>query len=248
MTERRVTTLIADDEPLALRRLGGLLAPIPWITVVGEAASGTEAVRAIDHLKPELVFLDVVMPGLSGLEVLSRIEHRPTVVFTTAYDRFAVAAFEARALDYLLKPFGRRRLVATLERIRDTLYAESDVASVERGRMALDDTQRLDWLFVRERGGVTPVNVRHVIRFEGSDDYVTIHTAERSCLASLRMADLERMLPEGFVRVHRSHIVNLAMVQSFLSEEGGRFKVVLRDGTRLAVSRDRARWLRERTI
>ncbi len=248
MTERRVTTLIADDEPLALRRLGGLLAEIPWIALVGEAASGTDAVRAIDHLKPELVFLDVVMPGLSGLEVLSRIEHRPTVVFTTAYDRFAVAAFEARALDYLLKPFGRRRLIATLDRIRESLRAECDVASVERGQMALDDAQRVDWLFVRERGRVTPVNVKHVIRFEGSDDYVTIHTAERKCLASLRMADLERMLPEGFVRVHRSHIVNLAMVQSFLSEEGGRFKVVLRDGTRLAVSRDRARWLRERAI
>jgi two-component system LytT family response regulator len=247
--ERRVTTLIADDEPLALQRLGTLLGEIPWIALVAEVADGTDAVRVIDQLKPDLVFLDVVMPGLTGLEVLNRIEHRPTVVFTTAYDRFAVAAFEARALDYLLKPFGRRRLVATLDRIRESFDTEGiDITSVDRGRAALDTGAPAQWLFVRERGRVTPVNVAQVIRFEGSDDYVTIHTADRRMLATLRMGDLEQMLPADFVRIHRSHIVNLTMVESFLAEDGGRFKVVLRDGTRLAVSRDRARWLRDRTI
>jgi two-component system LytT family response regulator len=250
--ERHVTTLIADDEPLALQRLGTLLGEIPWITLVAEVADGSDAVRTIDQLKPDLVFLDVVMPGLTGLEVLNRIEHRPTVVFTTAYDRFAVAAFEARALDYLLKPFGRRRLVATLERIRESFDggagAAGDATSVERGRAALDNGAPAEWLFVRERGRVTPINVAQVIRFEGCDDYVTIHTAERRLLATLRMGDLEQMLPAGFVRIHRSHIVNLAKVESFVSENGGRFKVVLRDGTRLAVSRDRARWLRDRAI
>jgi two-component system LytT family response regulator len=184
-------------------------------------------------------------------------------VFTTAYDRYAVAAFEARALDYLLKPFGRRRLVETLERVRpavepnaaDAADAADDVAdaaetadSVERGRAALDASAPLEWLFVRERGRVTPVHVARVVRFEGSDDYVTVHTLDRRLLATIRMSDLEQVLPNGFVRIHRSHIVNLAMVESFLAEEGGRFRVLLRDGTRIAVSRDRARWLRERTI
>jgi two-component system, LytTR family, response regulator len=247
--ERRVTTLIADDEPLALQRLGTLLGEIPWITLVAEVGDGTDAVRAIDQLKPDLVFLDVVMPGLTGLEVLNRIEHRPTVVFTTAYDRFAVAAFEARALDYLLKPFGRRRLVATLDRIRESFEGEdADSTTVERGKAALESGVPAEWLFVRERGRVTPIKVSQVIRFEGSDDYVTIHTPERRLLATLRMGDLEQMLPPDFVRIHRSHIVNLAKVESFVSEDGGRFKVVLRDGTRLAVSRDRARWLRDRAI
>lgn len=246
--ERRVSTLIADDEPLARQRLSALLGEIPWLAVVAEVGDGVDAVRAIDQLKPALVFLDVVMPGMTGLEVLNRIEHRPTVVFTTAYDRFAVAAFEARALDYLLKPFGRRRLVATLDRIRESLDAESEVTSVERGRAALDGEAPTEWLFVRERGRVTPVNVAHVTRFEGSDDYVTIHTAGRTLLASLRLTELERILPSGFVRIHRSHIVNLAMVESFVAEEGARFRVVLRDGTRLAVSRDRARWLRDRAV
>lgn len=250
MADRHVTTLIADDEPLARQRLSALLAEIPWITIIGEVADGSEAVRAIDELRPELIFLDVVMPGCTGIEVLSRIAHRPSVVFTTAYDRYAVAAFEARALDYLLKPFGRRRLVATLDRIRESMGADvaSDIDSVERGRAALEVSAPLDWLFVRERGRVTPVNVQHVVRFEGSDDYVTIHTAERQLLATLRLADLERMLPANFVRIHRSHIVNLAMVESFVTGEGARFTVVLRDRTRIAVSRDRARWLRERTI
>ena len=175
---------------------------------------------------------------------------RPSVVFTTAYDRYAVAAFEARALDYLLKPFGRRRLVATLDRIRESIGTDtaSEIGAVERGRAALETTAPLDWLFVRERGRVTPVNVQHVVRFEGSDDYVTIHTQERQLLATLKLSDLERMLPTNFVRIHRSHIVNLAMVENFVTGEGARFTVVLRDRTRLAVSRDRARWLRERTI
>jgi two-component system LytT family response regulator len=201
----------------------------------------------IDQLEPDLVFLDVMMPGLTGLEVLSRIRHRPNVVFTTAYDRFAVAAFEARALDYVLKPFGRRRFAAALDRIRETLAA-GDVAPIERVREALGPQKTLDWLFVRERGRVTPVNVEHVSRFEGSDDYVTIHTAERRLLANLRMNDLESMLPSSFVRIHRSHIVNLSMVETFKLDDTGRFTVVMRDGTRLAVSRDRAKWLRERAI
>jgi two-component system LytT family response regulator len=260
MSDRLVRTLIADDEPLALERLRALLGETPWISVVGAVSDGASAVRAIDELEPDLVFLDVVMPTLSGLDVLARITHRPTIVFTTAYDRFAVAAFEARALDYLLKPFGRKRFLSALERIRESLASDAESRlgagddadeaddTVARGRAALDQTSPLEWLFVRERGRVTPVSVRGIVRFEGCDDYVVIHTATRRLVASLRMSDLEASLPSDFLRIHRSHIVNLAAVESFAMEEGGRFTVVLRDGTRLAVSRDRARWLRDRVI
>jgi two-component system LytT family response regulator len=244
----RVTTLIADDEPLARRRLTELLADVPWIALIGEAADGIDAVRMIDRLTPDLIFLDVMMPGLTGLEVLNRITHRPTVVFTTAYDKFAVAAFEARALDYILKPFGRRRFADALERIRESVDADADTPSVERAREALAPNAPLTWLFVRERGRVTPVNVAHVSRFEGSDDYVTIHTGERRLLANLRMNDLESMLPPSFLRIHRSHIVNLEMVETFRADDAGKYTVVMRDGVRLAVSRDRAKWLRERAI
>jgi len=232
MPDRSVRTVIVDDEPLALQRLRDLLSEIPWVTLVGEACDGGDAVRIIEALEPDLVFLDVVMPDVTGLDVLNRITCRPTVVFTTAYDQFAVAAFEARALDYLLKPFGRRRLAATLDRVRESTRPGAP----------------LDWFFVRERGRVTPIKVDDVIRFEGCDDYVSIHTTGRTMLAALRMNDLEHQLPAGFIRIHRSHIVNLAMVDRFVADEHARFTVVLRDGTRLGVSRDRARWLRGRAI
>jgi two-component system LytT family response regulator len=248
--ERQITTLIADDEPLARRRLGALLRATPWISLVDEVGDGASAARAIDELQPELVFLDVVMPGLTGLQVVERIAHRPTIVFTTAYDRFAVAAFEAQALDYLLKPFGRRRLLGTLERIRGAVVARplpSGSLSTTQVPVAQAGAP-LEWLFVRERGRVTPVCVGSVVRFEGSDDYVTVHTAERRLLATLRMGELERALPAGFVRIHRSHIVNLAMVERFAAEPNAKFTVVLRDGTRLPASRECARWLRGHTI
>src|SRR5436853_2478670 len=149
MTSRRVTTLIADDEPLALRRLREMLVDVPWIALVGEATDGVDAARMIDQLTPDLVFLDVVMPGLTGLELLSRIRHRPTVVFTTAYDRYAVAAFEARALDYILKPFGRRRFAGVLDRIHESLEIGEPTPNVERARDALQSGAPLEWLFVR---------------------------------------------------------------------------------------------------
>jgi two-component system LytT family response regulator len=192
------------------------------------------------------------MPGLTGLEVLNQLDHRPAVVFTTAYDRYAVAAFEANAIDYLLKPFGRRRLVATLDRIRESVEQARQRAARAASEAATAQSPAprapVDWLFVRERGRVTPVNVARVVRFEGCDDYAVVHVDGRQMLAALRLSELEQLLPSNFVRVHRSHIVNLAMVESFVSQEGARFTVVMRDGTRIAVSRERARWLRERAI
>ena len=114
----KTRAVIVEDEPIARRRLQDLVAEIDWIECVGEAADGLTAVSVIDQLRPDLVFLDIEMPELSGLEVLGRIHHDPAIVFTTAYDRFAVAAFELEAVDYLLKPFGRDRLLAALERVR----------------------------------------------------------------------------------------------------------------------------------
>lgn len=248
MSDRPVRTVIADDEPLARAKLESLLEPVPWIELVGQARDGVEAVAMVNERAADLVFLDVVMPGLTGLEAVERFERQPTIVFTTAFDRYAVAAFEARALDYLLKPFGRRRLDETLTRVRATLQAGADPTAIDRQRAALGPGAPLDWLFVREHGRVTPIDVRDIVRFEGRDDYVAVHTVGRRRLATIRMTDLETLLPPNFVRVHRSHIVNLAHVESFLPEEGGRYQVILRDGTRLAVSRGRSQWIRERTV
>jgi two-component system LytT family response regulator len=248
MADSPVRTLVADDEPLARAKLRALLADVPWIEVVGEARDGPDAVTLVNDLKPDLVFLDVVMPGLTGIEAVERFLHHPTIVFTTGFDRYAVAAFEARAVDYLLKPFGRRRLDETLSRVRAAKGGGSDPSIAVRQRAALQPDAMLDWLFIREHGRVTPIDVRDVIRFEGRDDYVAVHTEGHRRLAALKMTDLERLLPSTFIRVHRSHIVNLAHVEGFLPDEGGRYQVLLRDGTKLAVSRLRSQWIRERMV
>src|SRR5687767_1598282 len=154
------TALIVDDEPLARRKLRDLLAEFPDVELLGEASDGAEAVRAIDELEPELVFLDIQMPLVSGLEVLERTRHKPAVIFTTAHDRFAVAAFELAAVDYLLKPFGRERFRVALERARAVLGQESAlVPSVERARRALAGRGPLTRLFVRDRGKIVPIPV-----------------------------------------------------------------------------------------
>src|SRR5678815_281336 len=150
----RVRALIVEDEPLARRTLREILADVPWLECVGEAESGLHAVEMIDTLTPDLVFLDIEMPELNGLQVLDRISHEPAVIFTTAYDRYAVSAFELEALDYLLKPFGRERCLAALERARRALPAngasgDAAVAPplVERARHVLGETGVLTRLF-----------------------------------------------------------------------------------------------------
>jgi two-component system LytT family response regulator len=201
----RVTTVIADDEPLARRRLHELLGEVPWISLVGEAADGVDAVRLIDQLRPDLIFLDVMMPGLSGLEVLSHIQHHPTVVFTTAYDRFAVAAFEARALDYILKPFGRRRF-ASAPRAHSRVGDQRRTPSVERARDALARCP-LSWLCARTAASPGGPSHRRPLRGERR-----LRHDPRGRAPIARESQDERsriMLPPSFLRIHRSHIVNL---------------------------------------
>lgn len=245
-----VTAHIADDEPLACRRLRDLLSGAAWLRVIGETYDGPATVEAVNRTRPELLFLDVRMPGLSGFDVLERIEAEPMIVFTTAHDEFAVAAFEARALDYLLKPFGRKRLEACLDRIRQAVEARDAVSAVERGRAALaGDGEPLRVLFVRERGRIRPVQVARIERFEAQDDYVLIHAAGQRHLASLRMNDLERMLDgDEFLRIHRSHIVNVRHVVSFEPHPSGRLQVTMRSGATLFASRSRSRELRKTTL
>src|SRR5687768_962399 len=152
----KIRALIVEDEPLARRTLREILADVPWLECVGEADNGARAVEMIDALTPDLVLLDIEMPELDGLQVLDRVAHEPAVIFTTAYDRYAVSAFELEALDYLLKPFGRERCLAALERARRALPANGGGASsttasslVERARSVMSETGPLTRLFVR---------------------------------------------------------------------------------------------------
>jgi two-component system LytT family response regulator len=215
---------------------------------VGEAADGVSAIEAIDALKPDLVFLDIEMPELNGLEVLRRIKHDPAIVFTTAYDKFAVAAFELEAIDYLLKPFGRDRLYAALERVQRNLNVGSDESVATRARAALDQMSPsgpLTRIFVRDRGRILPIAVNDIERLEADDDYVAVHSRGRRYLVYLGMNDFEHRLDaQRFVRIHRSHIVNMDHVAAMTSFDATRLQVEMRDGTKLIASRTRSRELR----
>jgi two-component system, LytTR family, response regulator len=242
----KLRALIVEDEPLARQVLRDYLADAGDLETVGEAADGLTAVRLIDELRPDLVFLDVRMPELSGLEVLERIRHKPAVVFTTAYDRFAVAAFEMEALDYLVKPFGRRRFQTTLQRVRRKLEGGPPAPSEpERVRSALSG-RPLRRLFAREGDRILPIAVESIVRIEACDDYAQVHTAARSFLLHLSLTELEALLdPERFRRVHRSHILNLDHVALLEPHDDRRLVIRLKDGSRVVASRAASHRLRE---
>lgn len=240
----KVSVLVADDEPIARAGLRELLAGYGWLACVGEAASGPATVEAINALRPELVFLDIQMPGLLGTEVLRQVEHQPFVVFTTAFAEHAVAAFELGALDYLLKPFGRERLATALERVRAALGEPSPAPAFDRLREALSQGP-MSRLFVRRGGAILPVAVDGVSWFEAQGDYVVAHAGPARHLLHLSLNRLEgRLEPERFLRIHRAHIVNLDQVRAFRRQGRGRFLAELADGTEVPVSRGRASAIR----
>jgi two-component system LytT family response regulator len=241
----KVRALIVEDEPLARKALRDFVRGVEWLETLGEAADGREAVRMIDALEPDLVFLDVKLPELTGLEVLERIRHEPAVVFTTAYDRFAVAAFELEAIDYLVKPFGEERFRETLERVRRRLSDAADGGSGrERARAALGEGP-LKRLFARRSDGIVPIPLETVTHIEAADDYVTVHSRGETHLLHVTLGELAgRLDPERFLRIHRSHIVNLDEIAAIREHDNRRLVVVLRDGQQIVASRSGSRDLR----
>lgn len=246
MSTAAVTALIADDEPVARAGLRHLLRGLPWLHCVGEAADGPAALAEIQRLKPELVFLDIQMPGLLGTEVLRRLSGSgtpPLVIFTTAHAEHAITAFELGALDYLLKPFGAERLNATLERVRAAL-GEPCPPALERLAELLGRGP-LTRLFVRSGSAIVPVAVSEVSHFEAVGDYVAVHTGGAGHLLHLALARLEERLDaERWVRIHRGCIVNLDAVARFRRLANGQLSAELQDGRALMVSRSRSQVLR----
>jgi two-component system LytT family response regulator len=240
----KVRTLVVDDEPLAREGLRAMLTAFDWVEVVGEAADGEAAVEAIDRVKPELVFLDVKMPGLFGTDVLRRIQRQPFVIFTTAFSQHAVTAFELGAVDYLLKPFGPARLSGAMERIRAAIGEPVSVGALERLTGALGNGP-ISRIFVRTGGNLVPLNVDEVAWFEADGDYVIAHIQNRQHPLNLSLTRLEERLdPKRFVRVHRAHIVNLDHVRAFKRDTRGNLEAEIDGGRRVPVSRARAQELR----
>lgn len=238
-----VRAVLVEDEPHARHSLREYSAEAEWLTLVGEAGDGAEAVRLIDRLQPDLVFLDVCLPELSGLEVIRQIRHSPEIVFTTAYDRFALAAFEVGALDYLLKPFGRQRFHTMLERVRRHLAENVVPTTAERARAAFGSPLRL--LFARTRDSIVPIDVRTIRHIQASGDYVEVCCTTGKHLLHMSLGELaSRLDPELFFQVHRSHIVNLEAVELLRPFDERRLLIKLRDGTEILASRSASELLR----
>jgi len=238
-----VRVVIADDEPLARRTLREHLSGVEWIGEIHEAADGLTAIRSVDALKPDLLFLDIRMPGASGIAVAEQITCRPYIIFTTAYDRYAVTAFEIGALDYLLKPFGRERVHAVLARAR--LAMKHGIPPIAARASVLSASKPLSRVFVKERGRMIAIPLERVERFEACDDYVAICIEGRRHLLHARLHDLyPRIDQTRFIRVHRSHVVNVECIEALEQRDGSRLTVILASGDRVPASRGGSAQLR----
>ena len=232
-------TLIVEDEPLARDVLRSFIARRSDIELVGEAADGLEGIRLIDDLTPDFVLLDISLPECSGVDVLHRIKRNPAVVFTTAFDSYALTAFELGAFDYLLKPFQLERFNVAIDRVTERIGSvETEPTIKER----IDNNSKSGYLerfFVRHRGLTVPVFAAEVLRFEADDDYTAIHLVGKRYLIHIPLREIEQRLnPESFLRVHRSEIVNLNHIRSAVQVDR-RFTIEMSDGSRVTASRSR---------
>jgi len=229
--------MIVDDEPLARRELRRLLAEFPWIDIVGEAANVGEAALLIERLLPELLFLDIQMPGGTGFDLLERLEHLPRVVFTTAYDKHAVRAFEVNALDYLLKPIEPERLAAAVARAQ-AATASTPAAAATSGAI-------LERLFLRDGDRCWFVPLREVKLFTAEGNYIRLSWDKIHPLLGRPLSSLEpRLDSKRFFRANRQQIINLEYIESVDLGVNGRLHVQLRGGPEVQVSRRQARLFR----
>ncbi len=236
MIESSFKAVIVDDEELARDFLKELLRAHPEIELVAECANGFEAVKAIAETRPDLLFLDVQMPKLDGFEVLELIDHAPAVIFITAYDQYAMRAFDAQAVDYLLKPFGAERFERALERAKARVGERG--AGVALAHAARHREQRVERIVVKDGTRVHIIPIDKLDYVEAQDDYVALHSGGRSYLKQQPIAGVEAMLdPARFVRIHRSSIVNLERVTRIEPYAKDSRIAILTDGTRLPVSR-----------
>ena len=240
---RPLQVLIVDDEVHARRGLKSLLKNEPDVEVLGEVANGRLAVDAIRSLKPDLVFLDVEMPGLNGMEVVRVVgpEAMPAVVFITAYDQYAVAAFEANALDYLLKPFSDDRFAAALQRARNAINPDDLADRLRKLLSTSGHDEEAPLPFTVRTGDVLSVyKAAEIDWIEADEYYAKLHIGGRVHMVRQTMHALEEQLPAAqFVRIHRSTIVNLDRIAALEPMFQGDYTVILTDGTRLRMSRRR---------
>lgn len=240
----KIRTVIVDDEPLARRGIRAQLNDEKDIEIVSECRNGREAVTVIEEQAPDLVFLDVQMPELDGFGVLEAVgvERMPAVIFVTAYDKYALRAFDVHALDYLLKPFDGERFTKALQRVRRQIERNSIHDLSRRLQNLLDDLKPnqkyTERLVIKSAGRIFFLGVAEIDWIEAADNYVRLHAGRESHLVRETMNSLEQKLdPAQFVRVHRSRIINISKIKELQSLFRGEYDIMLLDGTRLESGR-----------
>jgi two-component system LytT family response regulator len=236
----KLKVVMADDEALARRLLSEYLASEPDLEIVAECSNGFDAVKAVNDHKPDVVFLDVQMPKLDGFEVLELIDAPAAVVFVTAFDQYAMRAFDAAAVDYLLKPFSADRLRAALARVRSRLRETGAAAprTAELRAAARPPGEYLDRVVVKEGSRVHVIPVRKLDYAEAQDDYVSLRSEGHSWLKQQTISSLETALdPRRFLRLHRSYLVNLDRIVRIDANTKDTWVAVLTDGSKIPVSR-----------
>jgi two-component system LytT family response regulator len=237
----RVRTLVIDDEPLAREHLRALFADEPEIDVIGEAAGGSAAIDLIRTTNPELVFLDVEMPGCNGFQVLRAVApvHTPLVVFVTAYDAHAIHAFDVAAVDYLLKPVAEDRFRIAVRRAVDRIRvgAPSNISAQLDALLERVPAAKPARIPIRADGGVTFVNLPDIDWIDARDDRIRLHIGKTTQVIRETMSQIESRLPAEFVRIHRSVIVNVERVREVQPWAKGDYVLILHDGTKLTSGR-----------
>lgn len=222
--------LLVDDEAIALQRLRRALQAFPDIVIMGEATDGLTAVSLINHQQPDLVFLDIQMPGLNGFEVLRQLTGNPLIVFVTAYDAYAVKAFEANSIDYLLKPVEQQRLALTIQRVRDNRQGLQ--VMLGKLQLLLQQQQPRDFITtvpVKTGNKIQLIPVGDIVYLKADDKYVNLHTQEGAQLIEYPLNYLLERLPPEFIRIHRSYIINKMKIREIHKEGKAAFTIILRD-------------------
>ena len=237
MTEK-IRTLIVEDEELARNLLKSFLKDAGNIELIAECENGFEGVKMINELKPDLVFLDIQMPKITGFELLELIDHKPHIIFATAYDQYALKAFEYNAADYLLKPYSKVRLLEAIEKVAERITTDGPNSDIAEKVGDYPREEFLNRIVVKDRHKIHIIPVDQIRYIESMDDYVMIYTREGRYMKQKTMKYLESALnPNNFVRIHRSHIVKVEEINEIQQYEKESYIVILHDKTKLKVSK-----------
>ncbi len=242
--------ILIDDEPLARQVMREFLQGFPQVEIIAECENGRQAVAAINRHEPDLIFLDVQMPVLNGFEVLERVEHMPAIIFSTAYDEYAIRAFEVNAVDYLLKPYDRPRFAMAVARALERCSASGAIAQgqarknaeMERLLRLMQHVQKpetfSDRLLIRSGERIVPVRVAEIDWIEAADDYTILHAGTAKPLCNIGLSDLEKRLPpQHFLRVHRSAIINIARIRHLEKDGEGGMLATMMNSEAVKISR-----------